>query len=237
MNLLEFQNYLFPLGQETKMTYNTSIYKLILVLSSDYFLDRILPNNISLKIICRDILANIIHKDNYYLYTNFSEDYIKDVEINFFIKLEKLDKVNKIFVEFLYLSILFYREIKKKNTLLVNESINSFYEDIFYCDYNNTHIDFFLDYYFLNNNHLNFSEDEWINSQSDWDKYLISIMDDVPESICLYYEEMICIEIFKLSILCFMDDFNSQELIERLKNEFSNFFDNNLIDLIFNKFE
>jgi len=42
----------------------------------------------------------------------------------------------------------------------------------------------------LDYDYSEYDEDEWLNSPSSWDQYIMSLMDDIPEAICMFYDKV-----------------------------------------------
>ena len=88
---------------------DTSIYKLILILSTDYFSEKILAHGFILKHdkikeISKNFCSTILNNgSNYYLNANFTQTYINSIKINYFKELkENIDLTELKFVHFLF---------------------------------------------------------------------------------------------------------------------------------------
>lgn len=185
---------------------NVSIHKIILVLSTDYFYKKIFDGlDFKIRDLCRLIVLEIVDGgDNYYLSANFSPSHLLHLEKNFFDEVSFLsDRYQKNIINGLYLSLNtnFQKKLSNKERCQIEEIISNINEDIYFSVIeNNKDSELYYQYidYLINNEYRNISEYDWLKSKSDWDRFIISIMEDTPSSILDYYEEMTTPPLFKL---------------------------------------
>lgn len=170
----------------------------IFLISTDCFADELLgelsKRNIDImKKIAREAVFEIIRGgDNYYLCADFSENRVKNTEIYFFARMkeENMAPAIKRKIEFFYNTLKDIQHIKT-SIKLAGEIIGSIVENIDWINFSNSKIstpDTLIEAAKIAsslepNRDVDFLKwkKTWLKSQSKWDKFLMSVMDEVPE--------------------------------------------------------
>lgn len=176
---------------------NTSIYKLIIVTSTDFFSDYLFVNEkktdiSALQQVAREEMIAILDGgDNYYLYADYSQEAIDKTRSIFYKNIKKNDISNSILNKIkLYHKI--FDEAHVSDTInIACMKITSAAAHLYWLEtelLNAEVSDKLLDIvsiiepYGISIGECPCDEDDWLSSKSDWDQYLMSLMDGIDEA-------------------------------------------------------
>ncbi|MEE9355904.1 MAG: hypothetical protein V3U75_09990 [Methylococcaceae bacterium] len=176
---------------------NSSIYKLIIVTSTDFFADYLFPNEKEINIstvqqVARDEMVTILDGgDNFYMYADYSKETIDKTKDHFYKRLKEKSVSNSIYnkIKHYHVTIdearvsdairtasmeiigaaahLYWLE-----TELLNEQVTDELLDIISI----------IEPYGISTGECPCDEDDWLSSESEWDQYLMSLMDGIDEA-------------------------------------------------------
>lgn len=184
---------------------NTSIYDLIIIISADYFSDYLFPNEKQSDIkavqqIARNEMLVILNGgDNFYMDTDFSKSAINKITSHFCETLKKLNISNSIINR-----VRLYYEIIDESTvsdafetacteiLITAARLYWLETELLDIPVSDELLDIvsMIEPYGIDVEDCFYDEDEWLLSTSDWDKYLMSLMDGIDEAPFTIFRSM-----------------------------------------------